>query len=129
MKSKTLAAGTAAAVVLALGACGSGGTSTVSTTAAKPKPALTAEQVASGMGIGSVKAYTAATDPNHLLGRQGEYTSKVNWSAGSVEVFSDTADASARQAYVQAFKCPFGDGYDYLDGVYLLRLDCSLTPA
>jgi hypothetical protein len=39
------------------------------------------------------------------------------------------ADAQAREKYLQAFTCPFGDGYDYLDGAALLRLDCALTPA
>jgi hypothetical protein len=29
---------------------------------------------------------------------------------------------------VQAFTCPFGDGYDLLDGTALLRLACALTP-
>jgi hypothetical protein len=99
------------------------------TPAAQVRPALTASQIATGMDIGSFTAYTAETDPNHLLGRQREYTSKINWSAGSIEVFSDAADAKARQAYVRAFTCPLGDGYDYLDGTVLLRLDCSMTPA
>ena len=83
-------------------------------------------------------AYTAITDPNHLLGRQGEYTSKVNWGSdgtdqtaatgGSVEVFADAADAQARLQYLQAFKPPIGDGYDYLTGTALLRLAAGYTP-
>jgi hypothetical protein len=78
---------------------------------------------------GSFTAYTAATDPNHLLGRQHEYTSKINCEGGSIEVFPNAAYAKARETYVQAFTCPFGDGYDYLDGSALLRLACAMTPA
>jgi hypothetical protein len=60
--------------------------------------------VARLMGIKDFTAYTATTDPNHLLGRQGEYTSKINWGQdrgngdafSSVEVFPDAADARLR---------------------------------
>jgi hypothetical protein len=75
-----------------------------------------ASQIAQRMGIGNFTAYTAATDPNHLLGRQHEYTSKINWEGGSIEVFPNAAYAKGRETYVQAFTCPFGDGCDYLDG-------------
>lgn len=77
-------------------------------------------------------AYTAASDPNHLLGRHNEYTSKVNWGSNqdnSIEVFASAADAQARKAYVFSFQCPFGDGYDYLAGTVLLRLSCDDTPS
>lgn len=98
-------------------------------------PAMNAEQVARAMGIKHFTAYTAKTDPNQLLGRHGEYTSKVNWGPGgdggdnSIEAFSTVADAEARYEYVHGFRCPFGDGYDLLTGKELLRLACSLTPA
>lgn len=120
------AIGVTAASLLTLTACGSPGTASAP---APAKPALTASQIAQRMEIGRFTAYTAATDPNHLLGRQHEYTSKINWTGGSIEVFPDIADAKAREAYVQAFTCPIGDGYDYLDGTALLRLACAQTPA
>jgi hypothetical protein len=127
------AIGVAAASLLTLTACGSAGAVSAPATASAPaaaRSALTASQIAQRMDIGSFTAYTAATDPNHLLGRQHEYTSKVNWPGGSsIEVFPDAQYAKAREAYVQAFTCPFGDGYDYLDGTALLRLACALTPA
>jgi hypothetical protein len=47
----------------------------------------------------------------------------------TIQVFPTTAYAQARETYVQAFTCPLGDGYDYLDGTALLRLACGLTPA
>ncbi len=81
------------------------------------------------MNLHDVTAYTAATDPNHLLGRQGGYTSKINWPDGSIEVFSTPADAQKREIYLHALAdLPFGDGYDYLVGTYLLRISDSQTP-
>ena len=80
----------------------------------------------------AVTAYTASTDPNGLLGRYGEYTSKVNWGpdlGDTIEVFPDRADAIARQQYIEAFRCPFSSGYFDLQGTALLRLSCSDTPA
>jgi hypothetical protein len=58
------------------------------------------------MGIANFTTYTAATDPNHLLGRQHEYTSKINWKGGSIEVFPNAAYTKTRETYVQAFTCP-----------------------
>jgi len=95
-----------------------------------PSTGLTAEQVAHRMKLRHVTAYTAATDPNHLLGRQGGYTSKINRSNGSIEVFSTPAEAQKRKTYLLAFAgTPVGDGYDYLAGTYLLRIFDSQTPA
>lgn len=104
---------------------------------ASPSASLIAQRMGLDRQPGYV-AYTATTDPNHLLDRQGEYTSKVNWGSdgtdqtaatgGSIEVFADAADAQARLQYLQAFKPPFGDGYDYLTGTALLRLAAGYTP-
>jgi hypothetical protein len=91
-----------------------------------------AEVIAARMKLHGIKAYNATTDPNKLLGRQGEYTSKVNWGPGrnnSIEVFKSNADLIDRANYVSGFKCPFGDGYDFTAGTALLRLGCDLTPA
>jgi hypothetical protein len=92
---------------------------------------LTAEQIAACMHLRQVTAYTAATDPNHLLGRQGGYTSKVNWRPGlsSIEVYPDASGAQTRLRYMQALQGTIvGDGYDYRDGGALLRLDRRYTP-
>lgn len=96
------------------------------------RASLTAEQIAACMHVRHVTAYTAATDPNHLLGRQGGYTSKVNWRPGlsSIEVYPDVSGAQARLRYLQALQDTIvGDGYDYRDGGALLRLDRRYTPA
>ncbi len=108
--NRKLAGAGAALAIAALAACRSGATSSTgaASAAAQAQPALTASQIAQRMGIGSFSAYTAATDPNHLLGRQHEYTCKINWEAGSIEVFPSAAYAKARETYIQAFTCPFG---------------------
>jgi hypothetical protein len=111
---------------------------------------LTARMKAAGLPIRDLIVYNAATDPNHLLGRQGGYTSKVAWVdpaavaagagspsgdpggtqfGGGIEVFPSAADAEARLAYLKAFRPPFGDGYDYRVGSAILRLSNYLTPA
>ena len=85
------------------------------------------------MGVKDVTVYTAATDPNHLLGRQGEYTSKIEWTTdggnSGIETFSDKADAKLRFTYLRAFRPPLGDGYDYLYRAAVLRLAAIYTPA
>lgn len=102
---------------------------------------------AAGLPIGKVFAYTAATDPNHLLGRPNGYTSKVNFqdsrinttdtsdptdssNGGSVEVYPTPAGAKARADYIQSLgqSLPMLVEYDYLHGGILLRLSQNLTP-
>ncbi|MEU4168685.1 hypothetical protein AB0F46_17640 [Streptomyces sp. NPDC026665] len=94
-------------------------------------------------------AVTAENDPNHLLGRPGEYTSKVTFSdswvqasqvtgadpgaverGGAVEVFADAADARARAEYIRAIakSSPALAEYDYVNGPVLVRVSRYLTP-
>jgi hypothetical protein len=77
--------------------------------------------------------YTAATDPNAMLGRQGGYTSKVAWVdrraeragagkpvtaddrgdvsfGGGIEVFPTAAQARQRAQYIQGFGPMLADG-------------------
>lgn len=104
---------------------------------------------AKGLPIGSYVNYTARTDENHLLGRQGEYVRKVNFTdkripseesagdptsidaGGSIETFANTDDAERRFQYVKAITQSvqvFAE-YDYLvGGTVLLRLSNVLTP-
>jgi hypothetical protein len=112
--------------------------------------ALAARLKAAGLPVQQLIVYTPVTDPNHLMGRQGGYTSKVAWQdpraikagagspssdpggtefGGGIEAFSTAADAQARYQYLRGFQPPFGDGYDYLDGTTVLRLLQYLTPA
>jgi len=93
---------------------------------------------------------TADNDPNHLLGRPNQYTSKVTFSdsriktadvegtekgdverGGAVEVFASAGDAEARAKYIQAAtkSLPALAEYDYVHGTVLVRVSHYLTPA
>ena len=94
-----------------------------------------------GLPIGVVRNYTASSDPNKLLGRPGQYTGKANFrdrrirggtgfdvnNGGSVETFSNSADAKRRFNYVSAITetSPLFAEYDYLEGTVFLRLSRS----
>lgn len=97
----------------------------------------------SGQPIGVVVNYTADTDPNELLGRPNQYTSKTNFAdttleqsdsndpiGGSVEVFESKSDAEKRKKYIDSIgkEMPQVVEYSYINGTALLRLDKSLTP-
>jgi hypothetical protein len=120
---------------------------------------LAADLRAEGLPVRRLIVYTAATDPNAELGRQGGYTSKVAWvdrravkayqasqgdlgfspglpgergdvsNGGGIEVFPTAAQAQARARYIQGFGPMLADGYDYTAGGALLRLSKYLTPA
>lgn len=128
-----------AASALALTACSAGSTNPH----VVPRPAeqvqQSAEQIASALRLTvqpGYTAWTAATEPNHLLGRQGGYASKVNWGDpnevnlwGSIEVFPTQAAMMARLQEVDSLAPPFGDGYDFASGDALLRLGAPYTPS
>lgn len=142
-----LLAGLFLVFALVLGGCGS-------QEKAQPTPKLptNAEEVVkalkeSGLPIGDVQVFTAENDPNSLLGRPGQYTSKVNFvdtrinepisegisitNGGSVEVFASMEDAKKRYDYVsniaKSGPAIFVE-YDYLVGKVLLRISGKLTP-
>lgn len=98
--------------------------------------------------VGSV--ITAATDANHLLGRPGQYTSKVTFTdrrvlaadvqslppgdvqlGGAIEVFAAHGDAETRAEYIQAVtkSMPVLAEYDYVHGTTVVRVSHFLTPA
>jgi hypothetical protein len=131
-----------------LTACG-----TPITSFAGQQPQLTAQQVVAQLAqrVPTVKpgvVYTAATDPNHLLGRPGQYTSKATFTdsritpgfldgpnsvgrGGSVEAFPDEQAAQNRSKYLQAVAASFPAAveYDYTSGPVLVRVGKILTPA
>lgn len=134
-------------------------TTTAASQAAAPTkagvPPITAEQVVSALAkaIGTAKqtgVVTAENDGNHLLGRPGQYTSKVDFSdsrieannvsgldagdverGGAVEVFATAADAKTRADYIQTVvkNLPMMMEYDYPHGTVLIRVSKFLTPA
>lgn len=98
-----------------------------------------------GLPIGENIAYTAETDPNELLGRPGQYTSKANFrdtrlaeqfgdfdpgDGGSIEVFPDVAGARGRSEYVQTLGQIFSPTaeYHFIEENVLLRLSHRLLP-
>ena len=99
-----------------------------------------------GLPIDKITVFTAETDPNALLGRPHQYTSKVNFhdsrlepprdparldvqDGGSIEVFANQDDAEPRFDYVSGLaKSPLFAEYDYVEGKALLRLSHQLTP-
>jgi hypothetical protein len=95
--------------------------------------------------IGRSMTYTAENDPDTLLGRPGQSTSKVNFqdtrlppegeefstdSGGAVEVFAIVDDARRRKEYIEGLgrALPSAVESDYLHGRVLLRLTRRLTP-
>lgn len=99
--------------------------------------------LSSGLPIENIIVYTSESDPNELLGRPGQYTSKVNFAdnrveqwdeedptGGSVEVFENAKDAQARYTYVEEVNSVMSalNQYLYLSDNILLRVDHELTP-
>ncbi|WP_238918525.1 hypothetical protein [Clostridium sp. YIM B02555] len=97
---------------------------------------LTAEEYGnklkeSGVAIENVEVTTAENDKNQLLGRPNQYTSKINFTNGSIEVFANKEDAKNRKEYIDGIgkKMPLVAEYSYInDAGVLLRLDKKLTP-
>lgn len=102
---------------------------------------------ATGLPISKMVAYTASDDPNKMLGRPGQYTSKVNFvittaknppqpndievsNGGSIEVFANVDDAKTRYTYLAAFakSVPMLNEYDFRDGDVVMRISNNLTP-
>ncbi|WP_234537433.1 hypothetical protein [Streptomyces shenzhenensis] len=92
---------------------------------------------------------TADNDPNHLLGRPNQYTSKITFDdtrisaddvsgtdkgdvdrGGAIEVFGSPADAQARAKYILSVtkSLPMLSEYDYVHGAAVVRVSHYLTP-
>ncbi|MFD6923218.1 hypothetical protein ACFV99_23825 [Streptomyces sp. NPDC059944] len=103
-------------------------------------------KVASAKLSGTV---TAENDPNELLGRPHQYTSKVTFSdsrisaddltgtdkgdvsrGGAIESFARAADAEARAKYIQSVTKSMSAlaEYDYAHGSVVVRVSHYLTP-
>jgi len=104
--------------------------------------------VDAGFPIGKVSEYTAATDPNKMLGRPNAYIQKTDFAdsrlqqvdptydpsgdvnGGMVEVFSNDTDANTRIAYVHSIVSSPGLFFQYeysYKNVYF-RVEGKLTP-
>jgi hypothetical protein len=116
-----------------------------------PKASTVILELAKRLPIKLTITYNASNDPNHLLGRPNEYTSKASFSfagipssetegdsvgdvdfGGSVEVFPTSNGALSREKYIESiFKAApiLGTEYDFLNGPVLLRVSRYLTPS
>jgi hypothetical protein len=149
-----VAAVVTAAVVV--GGCSDGvaGAPPAGTATSTPPQPKTAEEIGKAIAAKVSTArvtvvYTAADDPNKLLGRPNGYLSKIAFSdsrvsasdvegtesdsverGGSVEVFADADSARKRSDYIQAIAkgFPAAGEYDYLSGGVLVRVSRILTP-
>lgn len=169
MNRATLAAAVTLAAITALAGCSSS-SKTASTPAAAPpaatgaapatsapaaKPAVDASQALAAItkAVSTAKlgvVITEANDRNSLLGRPGQYTSKVTFTdsriqasdvdglnqddverGGAIEVFATAADAKARADYIQGIvkSMPAVLEYDYPHGTVLVRVSKFLAPA
>ncbi|MEU6776458.1 hypothetical protein [Streptomyces sp. NPDC046759] len=159
---RTITTTTAAtALLLALAACSNGKSASSTDKAAEPAKSaaaaggnLTAHDAFAKLS-GRVRTaklsgtVTAADDPNHLLGRPGQYTSKITFNdsripagqvsgtdqgdverGGAIEAFATAADAQTRAKYVEAVtkSMPALAEYDYVHGTVLVRVSHYLTP-
>lgn len=103
-----------------------------------------------GLPISETLAITETNDPNNLIGRPGQYTSKVvfadertgvpidqtepgNEAGGSVEFFADADGARARADYIAGVQASMGPmagvEYHYLVGPALVRVTGELPPS
>jgi hypothetical protein len=98
---------------------------------------------AQGLPVTNVIVFSAANDPNKLLGRPRQYSSKANFQDAryidqkiddqyqhTVEVFPSAALATERKAYVDRVTrgVAFLQQYQFQNGKILLRLDHVLMP-
>ena len=152
---------TAGAVLLLAGLTACSSSSSNSSSASPQKPSATASKpLTASTAFASISSkvttakmsgtVTAANDPNHLLGRPNQYTSKVTFTdtrikaadvtdsskgsvdlGGAVEVFANPADAAARAKYIEAVTKSMSAlaEYDYVHGTVLVRVSHYLTPA
>jgi hypothetical protein len=127
--------------MLCVGGCGASGNSSSSHL---DSAGVVAGLIAAKVPIDGSQTYTAASDPNSLLGRPGQYVSKANFhdsrldastswdvdGGGSIETFANKGDTSRRVKYVKAItgsSSLFAE-YDYSIDTTLLRLSHLLTP-
>lgn len=133
-------------------------TMTLLTGCGESKNTQSAEEIINNMknensNIGKVVVYTESTDLNKLLGRPGQYTSKVSFedkrleqenannefmteeernepTGGTIEVFSNASDMKKRKEYIEGFSTSsMFSQYIYSKDNVLLRVDGDLTPS
>ena len=120
------------------------------TAASLDAAAVLAELQGAGLPITDSAAVTETNDANKLIGRPGQYVSKVafadsrvgqpidqvapgNDAGGSIEVFATASDAQTRSDYIQKSLASLGPAagteYHYLAGTALVRVTGVLPPS
>ena len=101
--------------------------------------AIVQKFIDAGMPVENVVAYNSKTDPNNLLGKPNSYTSKVSFAdsrveqigsdpeGGTVEVFNNKTDATARNEYVSSFSGTIFGSYIYQADNIVARFSYKLT--
>ena len=117
--------------------------------ATKKITSMTSKEIASklksaGFPVKNIITYTSKTDPNGLLGRPNQYTSKTSFAdnrleqnpnddpnGGTIEVFKTKADATKRKKYIESVTegLSFLQSYIYQYDNVLIRLSYDLTPS
>jgi hypothetical protein len=152
---RTLTTTTAALLLAGLAACSGSPKPAADAQAGPASQPLTAstalQQITAAVPSAKLSGtVTAANDPNHLLGRPNQYTSKTTFAdsrikaadvsgtkpgdverGGAIEVFGSPDDAETRAKYIQAVtkSLPALAEYDYVHGAVLVRVSHYLTPA
>lgn len=114
-------------------------------TAAPTAADVAADLSKAGLPIADVRVVTPASDSNRLMGRPGQYTSKVFFADSryletdmtlgpaehSIEAFTTVADAKRRADYITriSLASPMFLQYVYHSGRYVLRLNRVVEPA
>jgi len=95
-----------------------------------------------GLPIGNIIEYQAENDPNGLLGKEHEYTQKVDFEdtliehkdnqiglvGGTIEIFADIHDANIRYTYLDTIiHSSNSNDYLFLYNHILVRLDGAMT--
>lgn len=120
-----------------------------STSAPTMTAALTAMTMATTLQhaipeITQLTQITETNDPNNLIGRPGKYTDAVTiydnrtscpslgaTCGATIEMWGSPADAQSRSDYIQTTlkaSPALGTEYDYVNGIFVLRVSGALTP-
>lgn len=140
-----------ATLVLSLTACGQGASEKDATHAIPEAPKATSAQdiitafQKAGLKIQDVVVVTEASDDNHLLGRPGQYTSKVFFydsrhpkpkdgsseGENTIEFFASDDAAKTRHDYIESVTkgVPMLLQYQVLQGNVLARFDKVMLPS
>jgi len=92
------------------------------------------ELIENGVDITKIIEYDEETDPNGQIGQPNGYTQKVNFTfngkyEGTVEVFENIDDATARAEYIEAISAsaPVIGYYVYQRDLAVFRLELSVA--